>query len=511
MDIQAAVADALLDVTDLVEETRREGRGAHLPPDTDRLLDTCRHFAAEQELSREQRLRAVSERGKRSRKHFGALLCLEANVEWVSVDGLWRLLEAVLKSADGPAELRDRTIKVLLDCLLTEPACEERRRLLEHVLTSAPDLRTTTWEQELRTVSAQLVGAADDSVSEAAESSGKAAMLVQSGVARQAGWCRPLARFSVIALDRTLELDTPAEPMLEQRQRALQCLRLMEGVEDLDSDGDLAGLAARCHPVTEQYVERYLLGRLPGAAEPAGLLGCLTDPAAAPWRPDDHTLLKATLASYLPYLCADEWRLLHAGLLQYNSGSVPYAPAAAAAAAAEQRPLARTVWYYGDLVTLWTAPAEDAPPEESLRLPADRLAACLRAVAVQVKRSLESCTGEERYADDLSAVFLPLTHLMTLVSDQTAREPLELLALFVTAEFIKQMTSRMEAEAKPASGPASATMDWQLQQMDASAGVLSQFVVGCFNIPNDSPIKKRVLQHISGSVLRDLAEQAVAG
>ncbi|XP_037079507.1 uncharacterized protein LOC119100525 [Pollicipes pollicipes] len=460
---QAAVADALLDVTDLVEETRREGRGAHLPPDTDRLLDTCRHFAAEQELSREQRLRAVSERGKRSRKHFGALLCLEANVEWVSVDGLWRLLEAVMKSADGPAELRDRTIKVLLDCLLTEPACEERRRLLEHVLTSAPDLRTTTWEQELRTVSAQLVGAADDSVSEAAESSGKAAMVT--------ALLAPLGH----------------------------------------SDGDLVGLAARCHPVTEQYVERYLLGRLPGAAEPAGLLGCLTDPAAAPWRPDDHTLLKATLASYLPYLCADEWRLLHAGLLQYNSGSVPYAPAAAAAAAAEQRPLARTVWYYGDLVTLWTAPAEDAPPEESLRLPADRLAACLRAVAVQVKRSLESCTGEERYADDLSAVFLPLTHLMTLVSDQTAREPLELLALFVTAEFIKQMTSRMEAEAKPASGPASATMDWQLQQMDASAGVLSQFVVGCFNIPNDSPIKKRVLQHISGSVLRDLAEQAVAG
>ena len=82
----------------------------------------------------------------------------------------------------------------------------------------------------------------------------------------------------------------------------------------------------------------------------------------------------------------------------------------------------------------------------------------------------------------------------------------------------RQLTTRMEQksaelpqekETPPAeqTAPVSPCMDWELQQMDASAGTLSQFVVGCFNIPNDSPVKKRVLQHISGSVLVSLAPQ----
>ena len=36
-------------------------------------------------------------------------------------------------------------------------------------------------------------------------------------------------------------------------------------------------------------------------------------------------------------------------------------------------------------------------------------------------------------------MFLPLTHLMTLVSDPAARDSLDMLALYVTSEFIKQV------------------------------------------------------------------------
>ena len=73
-----------------------------------------------------------------------------------------------------------------------------------------------------------------------------------------------------------------------------------------------------------------------------------------------------------------------------------------------------------------------------------------------------------------------------------------------SAELPPEGESKQPPQQAPAASPC---MDWELQKMDASAGTLSQFVVGCFNIPNDSPIKKRVLQHISGSVLGSLTPQ----
>ena len=81
---------------------------------------------------------------------------------------------------------------------------------------------------------------------------------------------------------------------------------------------------------------------------------------------------------------------------------------------------------------------------------------------------------------------------------------------------MEQKTSELPPETEPSTAASPATspcLDWQLERMDASAGTLSQFVVGCFNIPNDSPVKRRVLQHISGSVLGSLTggQQGVVG
>ena len=45
------------------------------------------------------------------------------------------------------------------------------------------------------------------------------------------------------------------------------------------------------------------------------------------------------------------------------------------------------MWYYGDLVTLWTTAVDGVPPEESLLLTVARVTVCLRAIAVQVKVS----------------------------------------------------------------------------------------------------------------------------
>ncbi|KAF0288179.1 hypothetical protein FJT64_013435 [Amphibalanus amphitrite] len=690
--VQAVLSETLRDVTALVEDARREGRAALLPAATDALLETVRPYAGQETVSRQERLRVVAERGRRSRRHFRALLdefdvadeelvrCLESCPDLIVSDDLWRLLTVLEESAGQPSELRDRVVKVLVAELLKDAEAEQRRQLVEHVLSSAPALRTSCWEQELRTASAQMAGGDGDSISEAsveqvcglllqsprpllhclvqqaAESGGKATImaallpalnrrlplrllraetgaekpkedattaadadktkentaatadtakgtsesslglietlileqlsetselkpfrqltqllvaavgcqltavderlaghvtalpvpkrltlhLIQevlgSAAPRSASWCCPLAQFAAVALDETLDLDseeTAPEAAVDQRQRALHCFRLLGDVDQLGmvlegghgwdvvhATGALSALSRRCHPVTQQYVSRLLLRQSP-PTDHDPLLLCLTEEAAPAWHPDQHTLIKATLASYLPYLCEDEWRRLHDALLQYSSGRAPLA----GQAPAEQRPLARSVWYYGDLVTLWTTAVDGVPPEESLLLTAPRVTVCLRAIAVQVKRSLERLSSDcpDEYCDELSAVFLPLTHLMTLVSDPAARDSLDMLALYVTAEFIKQLTTRMEQksaelppkeETPPADDtvPVSPCMDWELQQMDTSASTLSQFVVGCFNIPNDSPVKKRVLQHISGSVLGSLTpQQGVAG
>ncbi|XP_043214426.1 uncharacterized protein LOC122377904 [Amphibalanus amphitrite] len=676
--VQAALSETLHDVTSLVEDARREGRAALLPAATDALLETVRPYAGQETVSRQERLRVVAERGRRSRRHFRALLdefdvtdeelvrCLESCPDLIVSDDLWRLLTVLEESAGQPSELRDRVVKVLVAELLKDAEAEQRRRLVEHVLSTAPALRTSCWEQELRTASAQMAGGDGNSISETsveqvcglllqsprpllhslvqqtAESGGKATImaallpalnrrlplrllraetgaekpkenaataetdktkdnaattadptkgtsetslgliealimdqlsetselkpfrqltqllvaavgcqltavderlagrvtalpvpkrltlhlvqeLLGSAAPRSAAWCCPLAQFAAVALDETLDLDseeTAPEAAVDQRQRALHCFRLLGDVDQLDATGALSALSRRCHPVTQQYVSRLLLRQSP-PVDHDPLLLCLTEEAAPAWHPDQHTLIKATLASYLPYLCEDEWRRLHDALLQYSSGRAPLA----GQAPAEQRPLARSVWYYGDLMTLWTTAVDGVTPEESLLLAAPRVTVCLRAIAVQVKRSLERLSSDcpDEYCDELSAVFLPLTHLMTLVSDPAARDSLDMLALYVTAEFIKQLTSRMEQksaelppkeETPPADDtvPVSPCMDWELQQMDASASTLSQFVVGCFNIPNDSPVKKRVLQHISGSVLGSLTpQQGVAG
>ena len=109
---------------------------------------------------------------------------------------------------------------------------------------------------------------------------------------------------------------------------------------------------------------------------------------AVPAVPD----LKYPCPQYLPYLCEEEWRRLHDSLLHYSSGAAPLA----GPAPADQRPLARVVWYYGDLVTLWTTAVDGVPPEESLLLPGDRLTVCLRAIAVQVKVSQGRGLGAAR-------------------------------------------------------------------------------------------------------------------
>ena len=64
-----------------------------------------------------------------------------------------------------------------------------------------------------------------------------------------------------------------------------------------DSGGSLSALSTRCHPVTQLYVSRLLLHQ-PPPPDHDPLLLCLTEGEAAPaWLPDQHTLIKATLAS----------------------------------------------------------------------------------------------------------------------------------------------------------------------------------------------------------------------
>ena len=57
-------------------------------------------------------------------------------------------------------------LQVLLAELLKCPREEGRRRLVEHVLSTTADLRSSTWEQQLRTASAQMAGAEGTAVSE---------------------------------------------------------------------------------------------------------------------------------------------------------------------------------------------------------------------------------------------------------------------------------------------------------------------------------------------------------
>ena len=62
---------------------------------------------------------------------------------------------------------------MLIAELLKDPLAEPRRRLVEQVLSSAMDLRSSTWEQELRTAFAQMAGAQDSSVSEVRQEPGR--------------------------------------------------------------------------------------------------------------------------------------------------------------------------------------------------------------------------------------------------------------------------------------------------------------------------------------------------
>ena len=59
-----------------------------------------------------------------------------------------------------------RTAQVLVAELLKDSASAQRRQLLEHVLSTTPALCSSTWEQELRTASAQMAGVEGSAISE---------------------------------------------------------------------------------------------------------------------------------------------------------------------------------------------------------------------------------------------------------------------------------------------------------------------------------------------------------
>ena len=128
--VQAVLAGTLRDVAALVEDARREGGAALLPGGIDALLETIQPYAGQETISRQERLRTVAERGRRSRRHFRALLdefdvgdeelvrCLESSGDLITAEDLWKLLPVLEKSAGQPTGLRDRVVKVSVLLLL---------------------------------------------------------------------------------------------------------------------------------------------------------------------------------------------------------------------------------------------------------------------------------------------------------------------------------------------------------------------------------------------------------